>query len=289
MSQQPLFAPMESHLVVLVDTSNFAYRCAFAGADLRTSDGRASGHMHRAVKSVATLRRRFPQGELIFAIDVPRKETFRKQLYPEYKEGRRSADELDYSPVKDIHSLIAGMHCKVAMAEAHEADDVIAAIVTKQTKSSYVIVSTDKDLWSLLRFPSVTILNPREPVERKHFVKAFGDIDPRKVPLHKAILGDTSDNIPKVPRIRSKKVAELLQQCETLDDVFEKAESFLSPKETEKVLGMQEMIRLNLQLANLQTDLEYEVLEYEGNRPYLERLFDLYELDQSRSDLPLLA
>jgi len=286
MTQQTLFAPLKPSEVLLIDLANMAYRNAHAGSSMTTSDGRPSGHIYLTIKALVSLRRRHPYASMMFALDAPRTSTFRAEMYPDYKAQRHTS--LDYNPVVELEAFVACMKCDVAMADGYEADDVIAAMVARQELYRYIVISNDKDLWSLLQYNNVTILNPRDPVGPQQMHKAFGDIPPHKIAMFKAILGDASDNIPKVPRLRKKKVAELLNVSSTLDDVFEKAKDIMSPKETEKLIAHEEMVRTNLKLSTLQTMINPQIIANPGSATFLDKMFKHYEVSSLYRDMQTL-
>lgn len=275
--QTPLFPEMQSSEMLIIDLSNMAYRHAHAGSDMTTQEGKPTGHIYLSAKALYYMKKRHPLAKLVFAVDAPRHKTFRSKMYPEYKAHRTSS--LDYNPVVELTAFITCLKCQIAFADNYEADDVIAALVAQQNQSHYTVISTDKDLWTLLQYSNVTILNPRDVVGPTQIMKAFGDLPPHKIPMYKAILGDDSDNIPKVPRIRKKKVVELLNVAHTLDDVFQKAPDILSKNEAQKVVSLEDQVRLSFELSQLKTDIEPTVLDETGNRELLAQMFRTYEID----------
>lgn len=273
---KPLFPSMNSPELLIIDLANMAYRHAHAGSDMTTTEGGPSGHIYLSAKTLYYLKQRYPFATLTFAIDAPRKKTFRAQMYPEYKAQRKNT--LEYNPVSELIAFISCIKCQIAYAEEYEADDVIAALVHQQNNTRYTVVSTDKDLWALLQYSNVTILNPRNSVGPKHLMKAFGGLPPHKIPLYKAILGDSSDNLPKVPRLRKTKVVDLLMNAHTLDEIFETSPEYLSKNEAQKMRDHEEQVRMCYTLTQLKTDCNPTVTEEPGQPQVLAAMFKKYEL-----------
>ena len=271
-----LFPEMQASEMLIIDLANMAHRHAHAGSNMTTKKGKPSGHIYLSAKALYFLKRRDPLAKLVFAVDAPRTQTFRAKMFADYKGQRKQT--LEYNPVTELTAFITCMKCQIAFAESCEADDVIAALVAKQDQTRYTVVSTDKDLWTLLQYSNVTILNPRDPVGPAQIVKAFGDLPPHKIPMYKAILGDDSDNIPKVPRIRKKKVVELLNISHSLDEIFKNAPDILSKNEAQKMTDHEEQVRMCFELAQLKTDFEPTILEEPGNRSALNKMYNDYEI-----------
>lgn len=215
--------PADADGVLIIDLSNLAYRASYAYSDLMTSDGRRSGHVYGSLRLLlATLKNDIPPGAwcLVFCYDGIKSKVSRQAILPSYKSNR---DESRFNPIPDVHNVVVnipGLHIK---AENREGDDAVCWIVSKcQKDGTNIILSSDRDLWALLKYPNVRILSP----SLKRYVTP-GDIKesylverPELIYLAKALFGDASDGVKGVERLLKKHVSPILND-ENVTDVQE--------------------------------------------------------------------
>ena len=210
----------------LVDGSSYLYRAFHALPDLRTSRGEPTG----AIRGVISmLRRLIEDGKPdYFAVvfDAPGK-TFRDDLYPEYKANRSPMPDALAAQIAPLHELIRVHGWPILMIEGVEADDVIGTLArqAEQLDIDTLISTGDKDLAQLIT-PRVTLVNTMSSeildmttVVDKFAVRADQLLD------YLALIGDSIDNIPGVPKVGPKTAARWLAEHETLDNVMANAGS----------------------------------------------------------------
>jgi len=210
----------------LVDGSSYLYRAFHALPDLRTSRGEPTG----AIRGVISmLRRLIEDGKPdYFAVvfDAPGK-TFRDDLYPEYKANRSPMPDALAAQIAPLHELIRVHGWPILMIEGVEADDVIGTLArqAEQLDIDTLISTGDKDLAQLIT-PRVTLVNTMSSeildmttVVDKFAVRADQLLD------YLALIGDSIDNIPGVPKVGPKTAARWLAEHGTLDDVMANAGS----------------------------------------------------------------
>jgi 5'-3' exonuclease len=121
-----------------------------------------------------------------------------------------------------------------------------------------VVVSSDKDLWSLLSHPNVSVFSTSQKVwvEPEQIEKAFGLKDPKFITLHKSLWGDTSDSIPNaVPRMQKALIPVIETTDGTLKSFWMKAqEATLSPRCLELLWGNAAQVDKNYALVKLCED-----------------------------------
>ena len=212
--------------LVLVDGSSYLYRAFHALPDLRTSRGEPTG----AIRGVISmLRRLIEDGKPdYFAVvfDAPGK-TFRDDLYPEYKANRSPMPDALAAQIAPLHELIRVHGWPILMIEGVEADDVIGTLARQADRLDIdTLISTgDKDLAQLIT-PRVTLVNTMSneilnmtTVVDKFAVRADQLLD------YLALIGDSIDNIPGVPKVGPKTAARWLAEHGTLDKVMANAGS----------------------------------------------------------------
>ncbi|MFQ3646229.1 MAG: DNA polymerase I [Anaerolinea sp.] len=187
----------------------------------------------------------------------------RDQLYPEYK-GTRAAmpDELS-AQMNRIQEIVSAFNIPVLELPDAEADDVIGT-VARQAEAAGVrthIITGDRDLLQLLTDHIVVQLPSYKGDDKVYDIPAFRErfqIEPRQFIDFKALVGDSSDNIPGVAGVGDKTAAQLLQTYGTLDGIYEHLDEI---KETVRVklAAGREMAYLSRQLATIQTDLPIQL------------------------------
>ena len=203
--------------LVVVDGANALYRAFFGVPSLRSPSGvptnAALGFVNMLLKVV---REESPDG-VVVVFDPPGG-SFRNELYDAYKAGRDAMPEDLRTQIPLVHSLVEAQCIPILEVPGFEADDVIASLVEAMPKSAQVlIVSTDKDLMQLVD-ERVTLLDGMK--ERRYDPAAveerFG-VPPEKILDVRALVGDTSDNIPGVKGIGEKGAAKLIAEWGDLD------------------------------------------------------------------------
>jgi len=274
-NQKPLFGLARPQIDLVIDMSNLAYRAAHRFADL-SHKGVPTGHVYGSLSILSSLKRHYAERHdcrLVFAYDG--KCTWRNDLLPEYK-GTRSSHHSSYilDDVKEIASWLPGLTIR---APDDEADDVIAAHVHSVSKQ-HVIYSMDRDLWQLARNHIVRIVKATKepPITIFQISEDFHTINPRMVPLSKAIIGDKSDNIPGVKGFSREDLKLLLTKISTpdVDKLIEAAReadnaSRLKPRTLKLLEENADSIKRMLTVATLKRDCKFTSKTNTPNQPAL--------------------
>ena len=200
----------------------------------------------------------YPDSHIAVVFDAKGK-TFRNEIYEDYKANRPPMPDELRSQIEPIHNIIRLMGLPILVVDHVEADDVIGTLATQATEQKMdVLVSTgDKDMAQLVS-PHVTLINTMtntlmdEPgVVEKFGVRADQIID------YLALVGDTSDNIPGVPKCGPKTAVKWLQAFESLDGVMANADS-VKGKVGEYLRESLEFLPMSYELATIKKDLELD-------------------------------
>ncbi|MCZ6836489.1 MAG: DNA polymerase I, partial [Planctomycetota bacterium] len=209
---------------------------------------------------------------LVVAIDVSGdQETFRSELYPEYKANRDKAPDDFHPQVERCLDVLSQMGIPVLGQAGVEADDTIATLV-KQLRAQHPdlkirIVSRDKDLTQLID-DHVEMFDAHKDatVTPSDIFKVEG-VEPKHVADILALMGDTSDNIPGVPGIGPKTAANLILQYGTIDNLYDHIDE-IKGKKRENLEAFKEQVALSRQLVALIEDVEFDFdLEQAINDP----------------------
>ncbi|HTS88854.1 MAG TPA: DNA polymerase I [Gemmatimonadales bacterium] len=252
----------------LVDGYALIYRAFFAliTRPLRTSKGENTSAAWGVVNFLLRLREKYQPDYLAWVHDAG--DSFRTELYPEYKSTREKLDEelqveFDRS-VERIGQLLAAFRVPVVSVPGYEADDVIGTLASQAAERGWqvVIVSGDKDFYQLLR-ARVALLNPgrggpaavdEQWVDESNAAERLG-VPPNQVVDYLALVGDASDNVPGVKGIGSKGAAELLRQFGSLETMLARAEEVKAKRPREALVAHAEEARLSRQLVTIRTDV----------------------------------
>ena len=241
--------------VFIIDGSSYLYRAYHAMPPLSTSKGQPTGAIKGVTNMLMTLKKDSEGSPIIVVFDAKGK-TFRSEIYKEYKANRPPMpDDLreQLEPLKEICKAIGFPLIEIPGVEA---DDVIATLVNKAKEKKFkaVVSSLDKDLMQLVEDPNITIMNTMKHqifTEDKVFEK-FG-VQPNQIRDMLALVGDSSDNIPGVPKVGQKTAAKWLNEYKNLDGIKDNAESIKG------VVGE----NLRNSLADLERNVELVSLKYD--------------------------
>ena len=287
-----LFPPGSDDVIYVVDLSSYVLRAYHAVAPLQSPQGEPTGAVHGMVNRLELMLRERSPRLLAVALDAGR-ETFRKQIYGEYKANRPPAPDDLRSQLKRCEQIVNGLHAAIYKQEGVEADDLIATVVKRARQESLkvVILAADKDLMQLvgddvMLWDSMRnrVFGPPEVEER------FGvRVDQLQDLL--ALMGDTSDNIPGVPSVGPKTAMELLKSYDTLQGIYDNLDKIPKKGLLQKLTEHREQAFLSKRLVALKDDCDIDVtrdkLVYRGRD--VEKLKTIYaELGFTRM-LGLLA
>ena len=265
--------------IFIIDGSSYLYRAYHAMPPLTASSGQPTGAIKGVTNMLMTLKKESEGSPIIVTFDAKGK-TFRSDIYEEYKANRPPMpDDLreQLAPLKEICKAIGFPLIEI---DGVEADDVIATLVkiAKENNFKSVISSLDKDLMQLVEDPISSIMNTMTHQifnEEKVFEK-FG-VKPSQIRDMLALVGDTSDNIPGVPKVGQKTAAKWLNEFGDLDGIRKNADSIKGVVGQNLRDSLNELDR-NVELVSLRNDVDIGVtfeslLVMHGDDEKLDELF----------------
>lgn len=275
---------------IVVDFQNTLWKSWMAkpGAtpDLCRADGYPTGHVYRFFRTIYKWKRDYG-GHLVFCYEGGEK--YRYSLFPSYKAGRKR--EIDFNPAPDVMRLLSLISCTEIRPVDAEADDAIAAFIRRKKNANHLILSSDKDLWTL-RSPHVQIVSFQEMLTeadiQKSCTKHYGVASPKSITLAKALYGDKSDGLPPVPRLLKKHLSPLLEQVSTPDELFESLEQ-LPGATAQKIREHETQIRTMWDVVSLRHDVHLRKREREGDATALREFIDEFESPSLHSMSKLLV
>ncbi|MBU1108653.1 MAG: DNA polymerase I [Candidatus Riflebacteria bacterium] len=246
---------------LLIDGNNIVFRAyyAFQNQRLKTSDGQQTGALYGFLRMMLKMLKDRQPDLVAVAFDTSR-DTFRRRLYPEYKAKRKPTppDLLEQLPL--AHKAIAALNIRILARDDYEADDLIGSAAKSLAKMHKVTVVTgDRDLLQLIDDNVIVELcqkgvSDTREVDTAEFNREYG-FDPIGIIELKALMGDSSDNIPGVKGIGEKKGLALIQQFRTIKNLYDSLESVDNEKLRQKLIDDREMAMLSHDLATIRCDL----------------------------------
>lgn len=247
--------PSEQAPLVLVDGSSYLFRAYYALPDLTTKAGEPTGAIRGVISMLRKLAKDYPGSEVAVVFDAPGK-TFRDDLYSEYKANRSSMPEDLRAQIQPIHELIRAMGLPLICVEGVEADDVIGTYATMATtqQRDTVISTGDKDMAQLVT-DHVSLVNTMTEthMDRQGVVDKFGVV-PEQIVDYLALMGDSVDNIPGVPKVGPKTAAKWLNEYESLDNLIQHAGE-IKGKIGENLRNSLEQLPLSRALTQIKCDV----------------------------------
>ena len=241
--------------LVLVDGSSYLFRAFYALPDLATQAGEPTGAIRGVISMIRKLAKDYPGSPVAVVFDAPGK-TFRDDMYSEYKANRSSMPDELREQIQPIHDLIRAMGLPLICIEGVEADDVIGTYATMATeqKRATVISTGDKDMAQLVS-EHVTLVNTMTDtqMDRQGVVDKFG-VTPEQIVDYLALMGDSVDNIPGVPKVGPKTAAKWLNEFGTLDELMQRADE-IKGKIGENLRNALDQLPLSKALTQIKCDV----------------------------------
>ena len=216
-------------ILYLLDGHAIAYRAYFAltsGGSTRwaTSSGEPTAGIYGFASMLLKLLEQEEPDYLAVSFDTGK--TFRHEMYPEYKGTRAKMPDDLRAQIVRIREMVDSFNIPRVEVENYEADDVIGSLATWATTREGLgvkIITGDRDLLQLVNNRIVVALPNKNGQNDDYFaedVQARLGVLPNQVVDYKALLGDTSDNIPGVKGVGEKTAIKLIHEYGTLDNIY---------------------------------------------------------------------
>lgn len=197
--------------------------------------------------------------------------TFRHKMYPDYKGTRSAAPEEFHKQVPMIQKILKDMGIPVVTAEGWEADDVLGTLASQaeQKKIHVVIISGDRDLLQLASAETEIVIPKTKKGETNYerytpeTVEETYGVSPKKFIELKALMGDTSDNVPGLPGVGPKTAEKILKQFGSIENAKAHADEIKPKKASESMKEHGDMLDLSLDLVTIRTNAPVEFKEEE--------------------------
>jgi len=246
----------------LIDGSAILYRSFYGIAPLKTSSGQATQAVLGFLRSLKKIIKTFSPDHLLVAWDSPK--SLRKEEFSQYKSNRLKIPDELLSQKIILEELLQTINIAQITKNGFEADDILYSICKKALEQKWskqvIIASPDKDLLQLVD-SSIAIFDPfKDKLFDTALVTETLGFPPSKIKFYHSLLGDSSDNIPGVTGIGKESARKLVNQFETLTDLYS-------------------------QIENVEAKLKKKLLAGKEDALISEKLFTLRDIDDLDIDL----
>jgi len=216
---------MSENTIILVDGSSYLFRAFHAMPPLTNREGHPTGAIYGVTNMIGKLLETYQPEQIAVVFDAKGK-TFRNDLYADYKAHRPPMPDELRVQIAPIHEIVKALGLPLLVIEGVEADDVIGtlAVQATQAKKDALISTGDKDMAQLVN-EHITLINTMTDtlMTPDKVVEKFG-VRPDQIIDYLALMGDTSDNIPGIPKCGPKTAVKWLTAYDTMDNLITHAD-----------------------------------------------------------------
>lgn len=285
----------------LIDGHALAYRMYFAltagggnNSRWQTSKGEPTAGVYGFARELVRVLEQEKPEYLAVAFDVGK--TFRDQIFPEYKATREKMPDDLRTQIGRIREMVDAFHIPRLEMDGYEADDVLGSVakIAAAEGLGVKIITGDRDLLQLVNERTAVYLagDDQTYITDADVIKKLG-VRPNQVVDYKAIVGDTSDNIPGVKGVGEKTAVALLEKFQTLDAIYANLEQ-VEKRWQGKFEASKETAYMSRDLARIETDLKLKFsLEDARVKPFdgsaLETFFKEMEFKTLVTKVPAIS
>ncbi|MEA4925716.1 MAG: DNA polymerase I [Syntrophomonadaceae bacterium] len=254
---------MPDKKIMLIDGNSLLYRAFYALPLLQTKDGVYTNGVYGFLTMFNRAVRELQPTHILVAFDRDRV-TFRNETYGEYKANRLTTPDELGGQFAIVREVLEALNIDYLEIQGYEADDIIGTISMKAESEGMecIIVTGDNDSLQLVTertrvymtkkgISEVEIYNPER-------VKEKWGVEPEQMIEIKALMGDTSDNIPGVPGVGPKTAIKLIREFGNLERLYENLNAVSGKKLVEKLAGYKTQAFMSRELATIVRDIQID-------------------------------
>ena len=250
---------------ILVDGSSYLFRAFYAPPHITTSAGEPTGAIFGVVNMLRSLIKKYKPSHMAVVFDAKGK-TFRNDMYEEYKANRPPMPDDLRSQIAPLHAIVKALGLPLLCIDDVEADDVIGTLAQQAGEQGrFTLISTgDKDMAQLVNEHVMLINTMTNTLLDDAGVKDKFGVAPSQIIDFLALMGDSSDNIPGLPKVGEKTALAMLQGMQSIDAMYEAPEKvaelgFRGAKTMpEKLREHKDILLLSRELATIKLDVDLD-------------------------------
>jgi DNA polymerase-1 len=274
--------------LLVVDGHSLAYRAFYALPvdNFTTKDGQHTNGIYGFLSMLINLIKAEKPTHMAVAFDTSR-QSFRTREYSEYKANRSETPAEFRGQIPLLQDCLQAMSIRVLQKEDIEADDILATLATQAAAEGFevLVCSGDRDTIQLvndditLLYPNVQGVSQLKRYDRTAVIERYG-VPPEQYPDIAALVGETSDNLPGVPKVGEKTAVKWLNQFGSLDALLDGADSITGVvggnlrahlDDVRRNRALNRLLR-DVELPVTVADLEVQPIDAQGVRDIFARL-----------------
>ena len=254
-----------SEKILLIDGHSILNRAFYGLPDLTNSEGKHTGAVYGFLNIMFRILEEEKPDYLTVAFDL-HEPTFRHKLYDAYKGTRKGMPSELVEQVPLMREMLAAMGVKTVSMPGYEADDLLGTLARKseQKGMDVTILSGDRDLLQLatdkvmIRLPKTS--KGKTTIENFHTAEVLEkyQVTPSQIIELKALMGDSSDNIPGIPGVGEKTATKIIAQFGSIENAHEHLEEIKPNKAKESMREHYDLAVLSKTLATINTESPLE-------------------------------
>lgn len=267
---------------LIIDANSLIHRSFHALPPFTTPGGEPVGAIYGAANTIIKTIKEIGPDYIAAAFDRP-EPTFRKKEFKEYKAHRPVTPNELISQIKKTRELFKEFNVRTLEEPGFEADDIIGTLVKRFSKSidKIIILTGDLDTLALVKDESVTVKTPGKKgsttsYDQKAVFERYG-IEPEKMADFKALVGDSSDNIPGIEGIGPKRASEVIKKYGSLEKILKKNKT--SDPLLEKITSQRKNVLLFKKLVTIDTNVPIllKLKDFKFEPPENEKLIEYFK------------
>jgi len=263
---------------ILVDGSSYLFRAFHAMPPLTNGKGQATGAIFGVINMLGKLIEQYQPEKMAVIFDAKGK-TFRHEMYDEYKAHRPPMPDELRTQIEPIHEIVKALGLPLLVIDGVEADDVMGTFAQQATEAQHdTLISTgDKDLAQLVN-EHVTLINTMNDTlsTPESVLEKFG-VRPDQIIDYLALVGDSADNIPGIPKCGPKTAVKWLTSFGNIDNLIANA-PMIGGKIGENLRNNLDQLALSKELTTIKLDCDLPVSldDIQRTQPDMARLQELF-------------
>ncbi|MCL2694282.1 MAG: DNA polymerase I [Oscillospiraceae bacterium] len=242
--------------LLVIDGNSIANRAFYGIRPLSNKKGVFTHATMGFLNIYLKLQKQFQPDAVAVAFDV-RKPTFRSEIFAEYKAHRKGMPDELAMQMPHIKQILSAMGVKVIECEGYEADDILGTLAATAKSGKCILATGDRDAFQLINERvSVNLAKTNDDtVYTPELIRETYGIEPAQLIDVKALMGDTSDNIPGVKGIGEKTAFDLIKKYNSIENIYENIDSLdITPSVKKKLSEDKEMCFLSRELGRIALD-----------------------------------
>jgi len=246
---------------LIIDGNSIVYRAYYALPFLSNSKGQFTGAIYGFLNMLLKAIQMYSPTHIAIAFDFSRI-TFRNKLFADYKQTRKKTPPELIEQIKTLKEILVAMGISCIEQEGIEADDIIGTLACNN-KCDKVILSGDRDVLQLIDNKTCIWLTKKGLSEiykiNENILMRDFKLKPYQVIELKGLMGDASDNIPGVRGIGPKTATALIEQFDTIEELYKNLDNpNITTRIKNRLIEEKDSAFLSKELATIKCDCDLD-------------------------------